>query len=458
MAGSYELQKEYLYGLPKGTATPVPKTGAVSRALVQNNLINKIANKVVKGLKRVFFFCSKLATRRLGKRIPLRNDSVLFCVFQRNYNCNAKYITEELLRRKAPYRIVWAVKNQDAAQTLPKGVIPVKYGSYAFYCELLSAHIWFDNALNLLWNFPPKKPEQVLINTWHGSLGIKRIDDSHSRYWLKVAKYNSDRTDYLLSDSDFDDQVFKTSWWPDTPTLRYGHPRNDLLVCPDQDKASKVRGKLWRKYGIAKDKKLVIYATTIRDTDSTAPLADFAGLCRALERRFGGEWVVLFRRHPRDTTPTTGLFNQQVVNVSNYIDIQELLLVSEVGITDYSSWIFDYMLTGRPAFVFAPDEEAYSQSERNFYYPLSQTPFPIAHSDQELQANVEAFDEAAYACDLQAFLDDKGCIEDGHAAERTCDLIDAIIAGRPEDIPAGLPARGTANQADAEADTEATEA
>ena len=75
-----------------------------------------------------------------------------------------------------------------------------------------------------------------------------------------------------------------------------------------------------------------------------------------------------------------------------------------------------------PGFIFATDIEEYN-TERGFYYPLESTPFPIARDNDELVRAVEQFDEAGYKDDVERFLAEKGCIEDGHAAERVADKI-----------------------------------
>ena len=102
--------------------------------------------------------------------------------------------------------------------------------------------------------------------------------------------------------------------------------------------------------------------------------------------------------------------------------MQELIAAADVGITDYSSWIFDFMLKGAPAFIYARDIKQYINS-RGFYYPLSETPFSIAENDEALSRNIMDFDEAEYAKAVEKFLDGKQCYEDGHAAERIVDFI-----------------------------------
>ena len=85
------------------------------------------------------------------------------------------------------------------------------------------------------------------------------------------------------------------------------------------------------------------------------------------------------------------------------------------------------MLTRRPGFIFATDIEMYN-NERGFYYPLETTPFPIATTNEELASNILNFDEKKYKSDVEEFLKEKGCIEDGHSSERVVDLIEKLMA------------------------------
>lgn len=138
--------------------------------------------------------------------------------------------------------------------------------------------------------------------------------------------------------------------------------------------------------------------------------------------------MVLVRLHPRsqDMVATIIPSSAGVVDATQYVDIQELLAAADCLVTDYSSCAFDFMLTRRPVFLYATDINQYV-TERGFYYPLESTPFPLAHDNAELMKNVDAFDEAVYLPKVEAFIKEKGCMEDGHASERVADLIEQIV-------------------------------
>ena len=114
-----------------------------------------------------------------------------------------------------------------------------------------------------------------------------------------------------------------------------------------------------------------------------------------------------------------------LVDATAYSDMQKLMAAVDAGMTDYSSWAYDYILTGRPLFLYAPDVKKYDQ-ERGFYFPLESTPFPLAYNGEELLDAIRTFDETEYLRKVEVFLKDKGCYEDGHACERIADKIEEL--------------------------------
>ena len=370
---------------------------------------------------------------------PVVNDKVLFMTYRNEYECNPKYILEKMIELDLPYDLVWvrsAGTNVDTS-AFPKSVRLVERGSYEFFNELASAHVWVDNALNCEWTrFKKKEGEQVYINTWHGSMGLKRIDKNSGQTpkWLSAAKRVTKYVDYMVSDSKFENMVYRTTYWPETEILEYGHPRNDALVIRNEAREKELRERLSGRYGFDLDDKLLIYAPTFRDSgELVGHDLEFHRIVEALEERFGGTWRVLSRMHFHDrkkTSVRSKSSGNRVIDVTDYLDMQELLAVADAGLTDYSSWCCDYVLTGKPCFIYAPDYEEYKQG-RGLYYPLEETPFPLALERDELCDKIRTFDEALYAQKKEEFLAARGSFEDGHAADRVVGkIIDIVEAGR----------------------------
>lgn len=355
----------------------------------------------------------------------VKSNKVMFMTFNHTYMCNPKYICQELLRQELPLDIVWVVKAGQPSQ-VPEGVRTVTYGTFAYLKELVTAKVWVDNAFGFTWNpFPPKKKGQFYIQTWHGSMGLKRIgtENVNNKRWSFAARANSRWVDLCISNSSFETDVFRQTHWPDNRIEELGHARNDIFFLDDGAKAEIAR-RVRLHFGIAEGKKIALYAPTFRNDDTTACYdMDYSRFLNALEERFGGQWVLLSRYHMKTLKAREAqISDPRIISATAYPDIQELMVAADVGVTDYSSWICDFVLTGRPGFLYAPDLVIYDR-ERGFYYPLEQTPFPIAQTNEELSANILSFDAQQYAAKQEIFLQARGCKESGTAARKIAKII-----------------------------------
>ena len=151
---------------------------------------------------------------------------------------------------------------------------------------------------------------------------------------------------------------------------------------------------------------------------------DYQLLIKTLEQKFGNKFVLLLRLHPtiRNLYKNFTVSTHNIFDYTNYTDIQELMLAADIMITDYSSCIFDYILTRKAGFIYASDIEEYDQA-RGFYYPLESTPFPVIKNNNELKEKILKFDNTNYKKEVEKFLDSKGCIEDGMASKRVVEFI-----------------------------------
>ena len=103
--------------------------------------------------------------------LPVKNNKIVFDNFGgRGYGCDPKYIAEELLMSKRDLDLVWLT--QDVHTALPNGIRPVWYGGVRAIYELATAKVWVDNVKSAL--RIPKKRNQLYIQTWHSSLGLKK--------------------------------------------------------------------------------------------------------------------------------------------------------------------------------------------------------------------------------------------------------------------------------------------
>lgn len=414
----------------------------IVRATMEDRLYRSIKKGIVgrwKALpKKIDISFGTFMRNRYMARIPVDNNKILFMTFQGDYTCNPKYVTEEILRRKLPYEIVWAKgdgtnsdKSKNKKRYFPEGIKTVEKNSLEFFQEMASAKVIVINSFLFKTHAMKLKKDQILIQTWHGSLGIKRIgkeDKKEDLLWINGMEKTSEMTKYCISNSSFETNVYRETFWKDTEILELGHARNDIFFSVgDNEKIRKeLKEKIFEQYGLEADTKIILYAPTFRNSHTFSCYdIDVEGLLEEVTKKWGGKWAIMLRYHPSvkaDSGKKNRLKGENIVNVTAYPDMQDLIAIADIGITDYSSWIYDYMLLRKPGFIFATDIEDYD-TERGFYYPLSSTPFPVATNNEELLENVQNFDEVKYLQELEKFLEGKGCIDDGHASERIVDLI-----------------------------------
>lgn len=358
----------------------------------------------------------------------------------KGYGCNGKYITEELLKEPGKYDIIWLVSNVETMKDqFPEGVKLIKHRTKEANEAYASAKVWMCNyhMVHYINQYVVKKPDQVYLQTWHGSLGIKKIEADSSLFdekknWLELAKLNARITDYWISNSTFESNIYNSAFWGVDSIVTFGHARNDIMFRDPTPYEKKTKEYL----NIDMADHFALYVPTHHDAQSKEVLMnleklDFEMLKEAFEKKFGGTWHIVLRPHPRDVKKYKEL-DENILFAGKYPDIQELLVSADAVITDYSSCIFDYMLTKKPGFLYAPDLEDYS-TQRGLYYPLTDTPFPVAQTNAELKKAIEQFSLEEYEKGVQDFLHGKGCMEDGHAAERIKGLIDKVMFGDPQE-------------------------
>lgn len=422
------------------------KKGSIEKALIEGRFsesayqrIKSFFKKVFKGVyrkklfRRIDYWLAQPARRRAAQREPINKRKIVLMTTRGSYNCNPRAIADEIIRQKLPWELVWVARSENLndLEQYPSQLRLVQRDSYEFYREAAQAKVIIDNAMSYAFSGAYKKEEQIFCQTWHGSIGLKRFETSSEKRWIRQATRSGKMTDYCFSNSTFETDLFNNTFWKTATILETGHARNDILLTQDKARIAEIRVRVMENLKIPEGVKIALYAPTFRDNkkDMRPYAINYGRVKNALETRFGGEWVILSRLHfeIKNTLENKRIkYPDCVINATYYPDIQDLLLVADVGITDYSSWICDFVLTRRPGFLFATDMQDY-YSERGFYFPLESTPFPLAESNAEMEENILSFDETAYQTRCEEFIRDKGCVDDGHAAERIVEKLKEIM-------------------------------
>lgn len=364
----------------------------------------------------------------IDKFFKVRKNKIIFVNMTNfQFSDSPKYIAEELLKRQGnDFDLVWFRNRGTDISLIPKEFRVVFYDSFRALYELMTAKVWLSNSHMLL---PHKKgfrknKETIYFQTFHGSMGIKKIDaDAKNVYgglgWLKWQKKSASDFDYLFTDSDFEKNVFTSAFWGMGNILMMGKPRDSIFYKDHKPYIEKVKD----FYNIPYDNKIVLYAPTWRSDKRLNPYnIDIKLLKKSLKLRFGGSWSVLIRSH---VNMRKDMFNalydkNEVINATKYPDMQELLVAADVLISDYSSCIPEYTILKKPSFIYATDINNYSNG---FYYPLSTLPSPVAEDNGELANNILNFDNDLFLKKADEFLIKMGHKDDANSCQRIVDLI-----------------------------------
>ena len=356
------------------------------------------------------------------KDVKIENNKVLFYAGTKIGFCgNPKYVLLSLLSKNPDLDIIWvAHKPEYCDEIVNLGVSVISLHEHErFLNELYSSKvIVYDDKLP--YEFVPNS-KQVLINTWHGGFNFKKIGvkgmEFDSEYDRQILMMINPKPKYFVAGCQtFLADTAESFNYPADTFVKTGLPRNDLLFKKNID-VSEIKKSL----KLNEKKKICLYAPTFRD-DNVASVHElnFKVITKALKDRFGGDWQIIYRGH---TFTVTFWEEQDFVDVSLYPDQQELLAISDVVISDYSSIMWDAAILNIPIFIYAPDYYEYLEFERGFAVDFAEIPFILSLNNEELKEAIETFDEDKYQKSLSEFIHKEKTFDDGNASDKVSDLI-----------------------------------
>ncbi|MGW3863362.1 bifunctional glycosyltransferase/CDP-glycerol:glycerophosphate glycerophosphotransferase [Streptomyces sp. NPDC005047] len=373
--------------------------------------------------------------------------AVLFDAFKgTQYSDSPRALHEELLRRGTDLEQLWVVRDDQVE--VPPSAIPIRMWSPEWYEALATSRYVVAN--NHLPDWFQRRDGQIVVQTWHGTplkkIGhdIESIHFADQRYLERVEK-EVRNWDMLVSPNSFSTPILQRAFGFPGEMVESGYPRNDILrLSGTEEREREIR----RRIGLPEGKRVVMYAPTWRDDQYYAPgkyKLDFRIDLADARARLGDDHVLLVRRHPNVVDPVPGAGDGFVFDVSDYPDMAELSLITDIMITDYSSLMFDYVNTGRPILFFTYDLDHYRDTLRGFYFDFaSSAPGPLLHTSEALVTAVERIDriEEAYADRYRWFQREFCDLDDGYASARLADRM--LVAGGDLDPgQAQAPAVGT---------------
>ncbi|MBE3644006.1 CDP-glycerol glycerophosphotransferase family protein [Bacillus anthracis] len=382
---------------------------------------------VVTACKFVFAFCSK---------IPYWKKYIVFeSYLGRQYSCNPKAIYEYLAKQNTSFHMVWSVDKRYVDQFEAHGIPYVKRLSLPWFFCMAKASYWVTNSRMPLWMEKPGHTSYV--QTWHGTPLKKLAQDMEEVYMAETTTkkyknnfyYESRKWDYLLSPSAYATEKFKSAFQFEKEIVEVGYPRNDYLYTHNH--STYIEGAK-KKLGLPLDKKVILYAPTWRDDqfDETGKYTFDLQLDLAyLQEKLGEDYIVLLRMHYLVTSDfNLSKYEKFVYDVSKHIDINELYLLADMLITDYSSVFFDYANLRKPIIFYTYDIATYRDKLRGFYLQFEEeAPGPIVMTTEEVVLAIQGIEQERltnqFATTYEDFYNRYCYVEDGQSSKRVVEKI-----------------------------------
>lgn len=357
--------------------------------------------------------------------LPVKKNRVMLYVHDRKgFTCNPKYVTKKLIENFGEkLEIIWVTMHPESCKEIEElGVNVIKSNSYEHIKKYFRTRFYITNDSFPTWAL--HRWNQKWLNVWHGAMNYKHIGYDYlapmSKLGDKIFRMRNREPDFYLAGSEFFAQDTSESFRMDRSIfISTGLPRNDIFFEIHNELNEKIR----KDFGIKDSDKIVLFAPTFRrGMKSNTYGMDFEVLRNVLHGKFGGNWVILFRNH--NFVKGKQNYYNGAIDVSGYNDMQELLYIADVLISDYSSCMYDYSFTKKPCFVYASDLENYINNDRAFAFPIEKWPYPIAKNNKELVENILKFNHKEYIQKVEVHHKEVGAFDNGTASLQVARIVE----------------------------------
>lgn len=345
----------------------------------------------------------------LFSKSKVNDNQIAFVVDDKNsFKGNFQYIKREFSKR-GDFDFVFFNKNSLSISNIKK----LAKSKYIFLN---------DNFLAIAFmNF---NKDSKIFQLWHAPGAFKKFaaSSSDNKEEIAVIAKASKKTDYLFITSENIKGFYRDAFRIDENKIKsFGIPRTDYYF--EDKNIKKLRENFDERYPIAKNKKIILYAPTFRDNEEDNNVFNYLDL-EKFNNALSEEYVIALRLHPKINQFFKGDIDTKAdfIDVSDYKKEQELMLISDLLITDYSSIMIEFALLNKPIIFFTYDYDRYLTKDRGFYYDFeSNVPGDIVKTDDEL---IKLIKEGSYNTEKHnSFLKMQFDYLDGNSSKRIVDFI-----------------------------------
>ena len=322
--------------------------------------------------------------------IKKKNTIVITSYAGRNYDDSPKALYLEICKRHEfdDWEIVWVFKNPEK-ERIPRGK-KIKIDTWEFFKTLMSSRVWISNT-GMDRDIHINQPKTIKIETWHGT-PLKKIGIDQNNTAVGRRGNRLDCDTIRCAQSEYDREIFERVFnASENSFLMCDLPRNDVLRFSTPEQNRQLRNKL----NIPEDKKVILYMPTYREYDIDKDNQYYAAPPMNIEkweRELGEEYILLVRAHYAINKALGISDNGFVRDVTDYPSLNDLYIVSDCLISDYSSAFVDYSILSRPMSCFAYDYEKY-KAERGLYIDFnSEMPCRVLKTEDEVLRHIKSID------------------------------------------------------------------
>lgn len=338
--------------------------------------------KYVQWIYQLYFYLGTFVLKVLKIFVKPEDKLILFISFGgRKFDDSPKAIYDQMVAdgRFNEYRFVWAFNNPELFK-LQKGE-KIKCDTFTYFKTALKARVWISNS-TVERGLEFKGKHTFYFNTWHGTPLKKMgsdIDDSNKSFKGK----GHWKVDFFTCQGLFEQEIFCRVFKGLNKNIAHviGLPRNDIYANYSQDYMLSLR----KKMNIRSDKRVILYAPTFREYDKSSSMEVKVSVpmnIKKWRKELGEDCILLFRAHYEVAKGLSLQDDDFVREMSNYPQLEDLMIVSDILISDYSSIFFDYSIMPKPMLVFCYDYNRYA-SERGMYFDIRDW-LPSADNEDEL--------------------------------------------------------------------------
>lgn len=357
---------------------------------------------------------------------PIKQNKVFFLSFSgKSYSDNPKAISEalySLMQNKIDY--VWAFRPEAELTYLPDYVKTCRYNSLTMLYHMCTSQVWVSNFTISRGTY--KRKTQYYIQTWHGDRCFKKILHDDIALDPKMWFYETKHADLMISGSEFGTRIIRSSFKYQGKIMNVGCPRNDALL----NKSSNICSRIKNRYHCGTSDHILLYAPTFRQKyyhQQQDIQLDFNRIIDVLEKSTGENWKIFLRSHSANAASGFDVkSSDSIITVTDYPDMNEILQVVDILITDYSSSASDFALSGNLVILYQSDIKEYEQEDRKLYFDMAKTPFYRFKDAESLYTFLKDYSSIDSVGNDMEILDFYGSKESGISSKLVAEKIVSI--------------------------------